>query len=111
MTGNYILSGNQTPAEHAKVALAVLIVATIAGVLAGLAWAAPTVAAWVHSGELPRLSVGEAVAALGDARLRGPDPASAYPARVEPLLPDSQEFWRSAALSWIALIGALVAVG
>jgi type IV secretion system protein VirD4 len=109
MGGNYIFS-DRGGADYGQVAFVLLLVAVLAGLVAALAWTVPTLAAWVHSGELPGLSFLDAAKALADHRLRGPDPASAYPVSVAESLPAARGFWISAALTTTALLAGLFAV-
>lgn len=76
-----------------------------------LAWTVPTAAAWVHSGRSADITMLNALTALADARLLGPDPASAYPARARALMPGAWGFWSTAALVTTALAGAFTAMG
>jgi type IV secretion system protein VirD4 len=88
-------------------ALLITGVITIVALTLLLAWAVPVLAAWTHSGRLAPLSLLDAVRALGDERLRGPDPARAYPRDVARLLPSAREFWTAAALIAIAVLALL----
>jgi type IV secretion system protein VirD4 len=81
--------------------LAVLLLAVAVAVL--LAWAVPALAAWVHSGRLAPLGLVDALAAPLDGRLRGSDPAAAYPRPVARLLPGAWGFWGTGALLATAL--------
>jgi type IV secretion system protein VirD4 len=75
------------------------------------AWMAPIVAAWVHSGRAGSVSLVDAVLALGDARLLGPDPASAYPPQAARVMPGAAGFWCVAALLAITVASAVGAIG
>jgi len=75
-----------------------------------LAWGTPVLAAWAHSGHVAGPNLVEAVRALGDQRLFGSDPASAYPARVAATMPGERGFWLVGgllAIGWLALLAGL----
>jgi type IV secretion system protein VirD4 len=75
-----------------------------------LACGTPVLAAWSHSGHLSGPSPIESLRALGDSRLFGSDPASAYPPRVAATMPAARGFWLVAALlaiGWVATLGGL----
>jgi type IV secretion system protein VirD4 len=78
-------------------------------VVVGLAWAIPTLAAWVHSGVLAPLRLVDALAALTRARLLSGDPAAAYPRHIARLMPGIWGFWTTAGLATIATGAALLA--
>jgi type IV secretion system protein VirD4 len=76
-----------------------------------LAWGAPLLAAWSHSGHLSSLGPIEALRAVGDGRLLGSDPASAYPTRIAVEMPGTRGFWLVFALlaiGWLAMLGGIV---
>jgi type IV secretion system protein VirD4 len=82
----------------------------IAALIAALAWAAPLVAAWAHSGEVPHLRLADAVKALAEPELRGHDPSRAYPRETARLLPDVWGFWTATALTAVTLLASIIAV-
>lgn len=90
-----------------------VVVAAVLGIAATvlvLAWGAPLLAAWAHSGHLSGPGLIPAFRALGDGRLFGPDPASAYPGSVAATLPGARGFWLVAgllAIGWLATLGGL----
>jgi type IV secretion system protein VirD4 len=90
--------------------------AFVAGVLvlvamaAAIVYAAPVVATWAHSGHLVPPSALDAARAVGDDRLRGPDPAAAYDARTAAALPGVYGFWTAAGLAALALIATFTAL-
>jgi type IV secretion system protein VirD4 len=91
-------------------ALTAGVLIALVALVAALAWTMPALTAWAYSGELPRLRLLDAVTALGDARLLGDDPASAYPPSTARLLPGVWTFWTTAGLTALALLGGLFAL-
>jgi type IV secretion system protein VirD4 len=87
--------------------VAVLAAAMLGGILAGIAWLVPTVAAWAHSGRFARLGVIDALAALIHGRLWSGDPASAYPPGPAALMPGARGFWIAGALTLIGILAGL----
>jgi type IV secretion system protein VirD4 len=85
----------------AGMALAVIVMAAL------VAWGCATVAAWVHSGELPRLGLDKAVRISMSPEFWSSDPASAYPSKVRSLLPGGWGFWSTTALM-VVLVAAMV---
>jgi type IV secretion system protein VirD4 len=75
-----------------------------------LAWAVPTLAAWLHTGAFAQLGLVDAVTAVADGNLFSDDPARAYPRAVAALLPGAAGFWSSGALLLIAMSTALAAL-
>jgi type IV secretion system protein VirD4 len=87
-----------------------IVLAVVALFLMALAWLVPVIAAWVHSGRVPDLSTRDAVRAIGDGDFWGHRPGAAYPHPVGHLLPAARGFWTAAALTLVAVFGALVAL-
>jgi len=85
-------------ADRPTEVLPYLVLIGLALLVALLAWLTPLLAGLLHSGHLPHLRLGQALAALGDRDLRGGDPAAAYPRRVARSLPGAWGFWSAAAL-------------
>jgi type IV secretion system protein VirD4 len=88
--------------DRATVALALGLM-LVAALVVVVAWAAPVAAAWAHSGRIAHVGVVDGVIALVDPRLRGPDPASAYPASAAAAMPGRWGFWSTSALLCVAL--------
>lgn len=91
--------------------IAVALMLALAATAVVLVWGTPLLAAWAHSGRLAGPGLIEAFRALGDGGLLGPDPASAYPAKVAAAMPGARGFWLVAALlaiAWLAALGGLV---
>lgn len=109
MAGNYIFS-DRSETNYIQLAVALLVVAAIAALLAAVAWTAPTLSAWAHSGRSAGIGVLDALEALADGRLLGPDPAEAYPRPAKRVLPDARGFWIGAGLSTVAVLSAAFAV-
>lgn len=82
----------------------------VAAVAAAIIYATPVVAAWTHSGRPVFPSALEAARAVGDHRLRGHDPAAAYPTHTATALPGATGFWTTASLLALAILAALTAV-
>ncbi|MEN3280592.1 MAG: type secretion system protein VirD4, partial [Solirubrobacteraceae bacterium] len=91
----------------------IVIVGTMVVVLAaiGILWAVPVLVAWVHSGRFVELSIVDSVKAVADERLRGADPASAYPRAAAVLMPGPWGFWTTGMLLILTVGGLLGAVG
>jgi hypothetical protein len=106
-------ASGRTPAQQQELALLVLIasVLAIAAVAAIVPWILAVAAAWLHTGRLPALSLGDALHAGGSGELWSSDPAGAYPADVARLLPGAWGYWSTAALVVITLAATVVAVG
>jgi hypothetical protein len=88
--------------------LMVITTVGLAATVLALAWGTPLLAAWAHSGRFGNLGPIDALRALGDGRLLGPDPASAYPARFAAAMPGARGFWLVGGLLltlWLAAIG------
>lgn len=96
--------------ELGKLMLAGALLAALVATLVGFAWAAPTVAAWISTGQTPGLSLVDAAAALGDTRLLGAEPGAAYPPGARAVIPGAGEFWLTAALTAVALAASLFAL-
>jgi type IV secretion system protein VirD4 len=109
MPTNHIFSSAHDE-DQRQLALALAVMGALVALVVALAWAVPSVAAWVHGGRLPDLRLIDAVKALGDGALHGPRPRRAYPHAVAHLLPGARGFWTSAALTTIALLAGLVAI-
>jgi type IV secretion system protein VirD4 len=74
-------------------------------------WILPIVVAWVHSGDVPDVSIVDAVAAITNGRLFGPDPASAYPEQAAALMPARSGFWSTGALLGITVSALMAGFG
>lgn len=61
--------------DQMHVIVMLIAAAVVAGLAAAVAWLVPTVASWVHSGQLPHLELEKAVKAVVDGDLWGSDPA------------------------------------
>jgi type IV secretory pathway TraG/TraD family ATPase VirD4 len=92
--------------EQAVLLLAGLAIAAMA-ITAVMGWVCAVVAGWVHSGQFPRIGVGEAVRAALSEEFWSADPASAYPRDVARLLPGVWGFWSTAAII-VTFVAALV---
>jgi type IV secretion system protein VirD4 len=92
-------------------AVLVAFMAVIAVLLSAVAWAVPTLVAWVRSGRFAGLGVRDGVMAVVDGALLSSDPASAYPPAVAALMPSGTGFWCATALSLLTLVALVVAVG
>jgi type IV secretion system protein VirD4 len=98
--------GQGRPVDPIAVALVLALVVSAAVLACGT----PLLAAWAHSGKLAGPAPLDAFRALGDGRLLGSDPASAYPVEVAARLPGASGFWLVAALlaaGWLAALGGL----
>src|SRR3954449_3739621 len=84
---------------------AVVVVALAAAV----PWVCALLAGWVHSGQVPRLGLQEAVQTGFSREFWSGDPARAYPADVQRLLPGGWGFWSTAALLLVTTGAAVVA--
>src|SRR3954470_16865747 len=84
---------------------AVMLIALAAAV----PWVCALLAGWVHSGQLPRLGLQEAVQTAFSREFWSGDPARAYPADVQRLLPGGWGFWSTAALLRVMTGAAVVA--
>ncbi len=97
------------PGEHqAGKPLDPLMTTAIVGTITlavALAWLAPSLAAWLHSGQLPGLGLIDALGAVPHL-LQG-DPAAAYPRATARLLPGATGFWVAAGLA-VLIVGSLV---
>jgi type IV secretion system protein VirD4 len=92
---------------------ALLFLAGVLVVCAGLATLVPWVCAmlvgWVHSGQLPRLGMQEAMQTALSREFWSGDPAAAYPRDVQRLLPGGWGFWTTAALMLTLLVASVAA--
>ncbi len=96
----------ERPVDGVAVALVFGFVITAFVLVCG----SPLLAAWAHSGHLSGPNPIDAFRAVGDSRLLGSDPASAYPAEVAARMPGARGFWLVAALlagGWLAAVGGL----
>src|SRR3954471_11744870 len=84
---------------------AVVVVALAAAV----PWVCALLAGWVHAGHVPHLGLEQAVQTGFSRELWSGDPARAYPADVQRLLPGGWGFWSTAALLLIMTGAAEVA--
>jgi type IV secretion system protein VirD4 len=100
-----------SPKQQQEQAMLILIgMAIVAiGLAAIVAWGCAMVAAWVHTGQLPQLGVGEAIKASLSREFWSPDPASAYPRDVQRLLPGGWGFWTTGALVFVLLVATFLA--
>jgi type IV secretory pathway TraG/TraD family ATPase VirD4 len=89
-----------TPKQQQEQALLILAGAAVVSLAVAslLAWIGAIAAGWVHSGQVPRLSVGEALKAGLSREFWSADPAAAYPTDVQRLLPGAWGFWTTVAL-------------
>jgi type IV secretory pathway TraG/TraD family ATPase VirD4 len=94
--------------EQAILLLAGLALAALA-IASMTAWTSAVVAAWVHTGRLPRLGVGEALSAALSHDFWSTDPAAAYPRDVQRLLPGGWGFWSTTALVFVFGAAAFLA--
>jgi type IV secretory pathway TraG/TraD family ATPase VirD4 len=100
-----------SPKQQQEQAILMLVgMAIVAIALAATtAWGCATVAAWVHSGRLPHLGLGDAVSAATSPDFWSSDPASAYPRNVQRLLPGGWGFWSTVALIFTLLTATFLA--
>src|SRR3954467_5273484 len=84
---------------------AVVVIALAAAV----PWVCALLAGWVHCGQLPRLGLQEAMQTAFSREFWSGDPARAYPADVQRLLPGGWGFWSTAGLLLVATGAAVVA--
>jgi type IV secretion system protein VirD4 len=100
-----------SPKQQQEQAILILVgVAIVAiGIAAVMAWVCAVLAGWVHSGELPRLPVGDAVRAALSKEFWSMDPASAYPRDVRHLLPGGWGFWSTSGLVLVFVVATIVA--
>jgi type IV secretion system protein VirD4 len=110
MATNRFGGGGAVPEEQRTILILMAVVACLAAVLLALAWGVPSLAAWVHSGSVPKLSLRDAVLAPADHRFWSGHPAAAYPRPVAADLPGAREFWTTVALFLIAVGAALLAL-
>lgn len=104
------MAGSSPKQQQEQALLLLFGMAVVAiGLSAVLAWGCAAIAAWVHSGELPPLGVGEAVTAATSPEFWSSDPASAYPADVRALLPGGWGFWSTVALVSVLIIATFLA--
>ena len=93
---------------------AVLLLAGMASIAIGtaavMAWVCAVAAGWVHSGQVPRLGLGEAVSAGLSEEFWSADPAAAYPRDVARLLPGAWGFWSTAAIIVTFCAATVIAV-
>jgi type IV secretory pathway TraG/TraD family ATPase VirD4 len=76
-----------------------------------MAWGSAILAAWLHTGRIPQLNVGEAVTAAMSQEFLSADPAAAYPRDVRALLPGGWGFWSTSALMLVFFAATAVAAG
>jgi type IV secretion system protein VirD4 len=95
--------------EQRGVLILMALVGCLAAVLVALVWGVPTLAAWVHSGTIPRLGLRDAVLAPTDHGFWS-DPAHAYQRSVGADLPRAREFWTTTALFLLTVVAALLAL-
>jgi hypothetical protein len=100
-----------SPKQQQEQAILLLAGVAIAALALGavMAWGCAIVAGWVHSGDVPRLALGEAVQAAVSPDFWSADPAAAYPTDVQRLLPGGWGFWSTAALLLILIAATIVA--
>jgi type IV secretion system protein VirD4 len=96
--------------EQRGILILMAVVGCLAAVLLALAWGVPALAAWVHSGSIPRLGLRDAVLAPADHRFWSDHPAHAYPRTVAADLPRAREFWTTTALFLLAVVAAVLAI-
>src|SRR3954468_12874131 len=84
---------------------AVVVVALAAAV----PWVCALLVGWVHAGQLPRLGLEQAVQIAFSRAFWSGDPARAYPAEVQRLLPGGWGFWSTAGLLLVMTGAAVVA--
>jgi type IV secretory pathway TraG/TraD family ATPase VirD4 len=102
-----------SPKQQQEQAILLIVGVSIAAVTvaAALTWGSAILAAWLHSGQIPQLNVGEAVKAATAKEFLSPDPAAAYPRDVRPLLPGGWGFWSTTALMLVLIAAVAVALG
>lgn len=83
----------------------------IAALAATIPWVLALVAGWLHTGQLPALSLGDALKVAVSPDFWSGDPASAYPPPVAQQLPGGAGFWTSSALLVALVAAAVTAVG
>jgi type IV secretion system protein VirD4 len=107
------VAGGGSPKQQQEQALLILAGAAVAAfaVSSALAWFGAIAAGWVHSGHLPRLSIGEALKAALSHEFWSADPAAAYPADVRALLPGVWGFWTTVALIFTFVTATALAAG
>jgi len=100
-----------SPKQQQEQAILILVGMAIVAIslAATMAWGCATLAAWVHSGQLPHLGLGEAVTAATSPKFWSSDPAAAYPADVQRLLPGGWGFWSTVALVFVLLTATFLA--
>src|SRR3954449_6559728 len=84
---------------------AVVVVALAAAV----PWVCALLVGWVHARQMPRLGLREAMQTAFSREFWSGDPARAYPAEVQRLLPGGWGFWSTAGLLLVATGAAVVA--
>ncbi len=104
-------ASQRTPAQQQEFALLILLggALAIAAIVAVVPWVLAIVAAWLHSGQLPALTLTDTFHAATSAKLWSADPAGAYPADVARLLPGAWGFWTAAALLTVLLAATVLA--
>ena len=90
------VSPEQLAAQRRHWLAMALVLALLAAVALAFAWAFPIAIAWIHSGQVPRLSIPDAIRAVGTGKALSGDPAAAYPPRVRALLPGGSGYWTTA---------------
>lgn len=103
------MQARNSDSDRALALFIIFAVVTVA-MLAGLAWAVPTLAGWAHSGQVPPLSLPDAAAAIVHGPLYGSDPAAAYPVADRALLPGALGFWTTGGLLLMTLVAAIVGI-
>jgi type IV secretion system protein VirD4 len=100
-----------SPKQQQEQAMLILVGMAIVclALAATMAWGCATVAAWVHSGRLAPLGLGDAVKASTSPAFWSSDPAAAYPSDVRALLPGGWGFWSTVALVFILLVATFLA--
>jgi type IV secretory pathway TraG/TraD family ATPase VirD4 len=102
----------RTPAQQQELALLVLIgsALALAAIAAIVPWVLAVAAAWLHSGRIAPLSLGDALHAAASGELSSSDPAAAYPGNTARLLPGAWGYWSTAALLVVTLAATVLAV-
>jgi type IV secretory pathway TraG/TraD family ATPase VirD4 len=100
-----------SPKQQQEQAILILVGMAIVllGTAAAMSWSCAMISAWVATGHLPHLSVGEAVKAATSPHFWSADPASAYPRDVQRLLPGGWGFWTTAALVLVFVVATFLA--
>lgn len=88
------------------VTIAVAIVCALAALIP---WVGAIAAGWLHSGQLPHLSLTDAIGVAFSADYWSGDPAAAYPPDVARLLPGGWGYWTTGGLLLTILAASVVA--